>query len=183
MLIQGQYQSGSLVFPGSFNPVHDGHLAMADVASRRYAVTVQPEISIANVDKPDIDDADLRRRLARVQRIGIPLVTRAARFLEKAACFPGCRFIIGADTALRLNDPAYANHCPRQRDDCIAKIQRHGCRFVVFGRLIGHTFQDATTLPLCQNLLAICDLVPESDFRIDISSTQLRSTRPDQSPP
>lgn len=174
MLIQGDYIAGSLVFPGSFNPLHDGHVGMATVASARYGVAVQPELSIANVDKPDVDSASLSRRLAQVQVLGSPLVTRAALFADKATLFPGCRFVVGADTALRLSDPSYAGGDPRQLDRMLAKVAVMDCRFVVFGRLVEGKFRDAEALPLCERLKSLCDFVGEAEFRVDVRSQDLR---------
>ncbi|HND56251.1 MAG TPA: hypothetical protein PLV92_27730, partial [Pirellulaceae bacterium] len=44
-----------LVFPGAFNPLHDGHRHMAKWASDHLGQPVAFELSIENVDKPPLD--------------------------------------------------------------------------------------------------------------------------------
>ena len=52
------------VLPGSFNPLHDGHLLLARVAEEMTGMTVAFEISVTNVDKPPLAAGDVRTRLA-----------------------------------------------------------------------------------------------------------------------
>ena len=52
------------VLPGSFNPLHGGHRGLARIASELLGVPVHFEISALNVDKPSLDAAEVRRRLA-----------------------------------------------------------------------------------------------------------------------
>ena len=61
---------------------------------------------------------------------------------------------------------------------CLAAIDRiagRGGRFLVFGRAADRDrFETLAAFDLPPSLLAICDEVRESDFRADVSSTQLR---------
>ena len=49
------------MLPGSFNPLHNGHLRMASVAERRLGRRVEFELSVTNVDKSTLDVAELRK--------------------------------------------------------------------------------------------------------------------------
>ena len=85
----------SALLPGSFNPLHDGHAALASVASRRLGLPVAFELSLANVDKPDLDEVEVLRRLAAFRGVAPVWITRAATFARKAELFPGCAFVVG----------------------------------------------------------------------------------------
>ena len=56
----------------------------------------------------------------------------------------------------------------------IAEIAARGCRFLVFGRQVSGCFCTLADLSLPAELVALCDPVPENEFRSDISSTELR---------
>jgi hypothetical protein len=166
-----------LLFPGAFNPVHRGHLQMAAVAERRVGQPLAWEISIANVDKPPLDFIAMRQRVQgiRFEDHDRPIaLTRAATFREKATLFPGATFVVGADTIARIAEPRYYDGDVSRRDEAMASIARHGCRFLVFGREGEGRFQTLGELALPPALAELCDEVPGSEFREDVSSTELR---------
>lgn len=98
--------------------------------------------------------------------------------MEKSRLFPGATFVVGVDTCLRIADAKYYGGSAELRQSAIAEIARHGCRFLVVGRLVGDTYQTVNDLSLRRSLRTICDGVPEEMFRLDISSTQLRRSSP-----
>ncbi len=67
-----------LVFPGAFNPLHQGHLEMAAVAERLAGERVTFELSMENVEKPPLDFVEIARRLEQFGERPC-LVTRARR--------------------------------------------------------------------------------------------------------
>ncbi|HEY1412382.1 MAG TPA: hypothetical protein VGF36_09580, partial [Rhodopila sp.] len=91
-----------LVLPGSFNPVHDGHVSLARVAEEVRQRPATFEISVTNVDKPALTGETVRVRIAQFAGKRPLELTRAPTFLEKSRLFPGATFVIGADTAERL---------------------------------------------------------------------------------
>ncbi len=165
------------VFPGAFNPPHQGHLGMAAEAERRLGGPVAWEVSIANVDKPPLDYISIRERLAGLRREDdkrMAALTCSPTFREKAELFPGVVFVVGADTLLRIGDEHYYGDDDRGRDAAIAAIAQQGCRFLVFGREVAGRFQTLADLAIPAPLRMICDEVPAADFREDVSSTALR---------
>jgi nicotinamide mononucleotide (NMN) deamidase PncC len=162
-----------VLFPGAFNPVHTAHRRMAAIASERCGSPIVFELSIANVDKPPLDFVEINERLSQFPDETV-LLTRAPTFVEKAALAPGCIFVVGADTVARIGDPKYYGNSVADRDSAIAAITNAGCRFLVFGRVNDDRFVTLSEINLAPALRAICDEIGETDFRDDISSTQLR---------
>lgn len=163
-----------LLFPGAFNPRHHGHRRMADIAAQREHAQVEYEISIENVDKPELDYCEIADRLGQFEPDERVWLTRADRFDVKARLFPGVTFVVGADTVRRIAHPKYYGGSPDQRDAAIAQIAERRCRFLVFGRRAGERFETVAELDLPPALAALCRAVPEADFREDISSTEIR---------
>ena len=167
----------AVLLPGSFNPLHDGHLRMAEVAERMVQAPVAFELSVENVDKPSLTVADVCRRLRRFAWRAPVWLTRAPRFVQKAALFPRAAFIVGVDTAERLVAPAYYGGSEEQMRQALGAIGASGCRFLVAGRLGKNgAFQSLCHVGIPAEYRDLfCD-IPETDFRLDISSTVLRAT-------
>lgn len=172
--LAGHSSFRSAVLPGSFNPLHHGHTGLAAAAGRRLGVPVAFELSVANVDKPDLGAAEVERRVAQFAAVGPVWVTRAATFAEKAELFPGAAFVVGYDTAVRLVDCRYYADDAGRRDAALARIVAAGCRVVVGGRVdaagVFRTWDAAAGL-YPELFLPLT----ESDFRTDVSSTALRA--------
>lgn len=171
----------SLVFPGAFNPLHAGHLQMAEIAERRIGSSAAWELSITNVDKPPLDFLSIDERVEALRREDenrLIALTRAPTFIEKANLFPGATFVVGVDTIERAAEPRYYGGDAMLRDAALAEIARLGCRFLVFGREVNGKFMTLGDLNLPVELHRICDEVPPGEFREDVSSTNLRKGAP-----
>jgi hypothetical protein len=165
-----------LLLPGSFNPLHEGHRTLAWVASRRSGAPAAFELTVVNADKPPLVDEEVRRRLAQFAWRAPVWLTRAPTFTEKARLFPGAVFVVGADTAARIVAPRFYGDDAAGRDAALAEFHGRGCRFLVAGRAdSGGRFVGLEDLDLPAAHRDLFADIPEAEFRLDVSSTQLRA--------
>jgi hypothetical protein len=159
------------ILSGSFNPWHDGHRTLAAVVERWLSAPVHYELSRANVDKPELDESEVQRRIAQFSGAAPIWVTRAPTFAEKAKLFPGAAFAVGFDTAVRMLDPKYAGS-EAGRDAALRTILECECRVIVGGRIdAGGTFREWSYAGAFAELF---EGIREAEFRVDLSSTELR---------
>lgn len=164
-----------LLLPGSFNPLHHGHLELAAAASRRAGRPAAFELSVVNVEKPPLDEEQVRRRAAQLTGRACLWLSRAPTFRDKARLFPGVTFVVGADTAARIVHPGYYGGDERQMRAALAEIRAQRCRFLVGGRLdAAGGFVLAEQLPLPEAFRDLFTGLGEDEFRRDLSSTDLR---------
>ena len=159
---------------GAFNPLHDGHRAMRADAEARLGQRVAYELCVANVDKPPLNHHDIASRLRQFGADEVVL-TSTPTFLAKARALGAVTFVVGADTIARIAEPRY--YKPGNvtaRDAAVAEITAIGCRFLVYGRNSPQGFTALPDIPLPKTLRELCIGVTEGDFRMDLSSTELR---------
>lgn len=167
------------VLAGSFNPLHAGHIELAGVAADVLAGAVAFELAVLNADKPPLDPAELRRRMAQFAWRQTVELTRAPTFVEKARLLPGVTFVVGADTVERIVHPRY--YAGRTEDllEALDEIAQHGCRFLVAGRVNDRgRFVTLSDVALPARFADLFTPIPEERFRRDISSTALRHCPP-----
>jgi hypothetical protein len=162
------------VMPGSFNPLHHGHTALAGAAAKRLGTDVHFELSVVNADKPELPSEEVEWRVRQFSRVGPVWLTRAPTFEAKADLFPGAAFVLGWDTAVRVIDPKYYSGTDG-RDAALRKLRARGCRLVVGGRVdTTGKFRVWDGGGLAEEFAALFVVLAEADFRADVSSTQLR---------
>jgi hypothetical protein len=165
----------AVLMPGSFNPLHHGHTTLAQIAAKRLGAPVAFELSVANVDKPELSSEEVHRRLEQFLDPSAVYVSRAPTFRTKAALFPGCVFVVGADTAARIVSPRYYGDDPTAVERALAEIVGHGCRFFVGGRVdVDGRFVDVGGVTIPADYRDLFQGLGEREFRVDISSTELR---------
>ncbi len=176
--ITGQASAGGpapqALLSGAFNPLHAGHEQLAQSAAALLGTPVAFELPVLNADKPPLGYAELERRLDQFRGRYPVVLSRAPLFVQKAALFPGCTFVLGFDTAVRLIDPRYYGS-ETERDAALTDIAAHGCSFLVAGRLKDGVFRTLADLELPPGLATMFRELPERLFRVDLSSSAIRS--------
>src|ERR1700693_5910908 len=125
----------AVLFPGSFNPMHEGHVWLARLAEELRQQPVAFEISVTNADKPPLAGETVRHRLAQFAWKSPVELTRAPTFVEKSRLFPGPLFVVGADTAERLFAPKYYGDDELRMHVALEEIAHSGCSFLVAVRI------------------------------------------------
>jgi hypothetical protein len=174
-LAPGETMPGIALLSGSFNPLHEGHRQMAEVAARRLGQPVYFELPLVNADKAAIDPAEAQRRLAQFAGWAPVILSRAPLFSQKIQFYPHSVFILGLDTATRLVELRFYHNDPAEMRAALQAIRTAGCRFLVAGRLVGDHFLTVRDTPLPNRFHELFESIPETEFRVDISSTLLRT--------
>jgi len=180
----------TMIFPGSFNPPHHGHVELAQRAldrmpvHKKQASLVLFELSLINVDKPPLEADAVVQRIQQFEQLDMKIdnwgivLTNAPLFSQKVELLNATSFCIGTDTLVRILDPKYYNDSSEQM---MSDIRAMNSTFYVGGRLeqkqktgefvTGQEQVDALPADLQERFV----LLP--NFRVDVSSSELRDRK------
>jgi nicotinic acid mononucleotide adenylyltransferase len=169
-------QDRVVVFPGSFNPIHFGHIRMFEMAREITGIDPIFEISILNIDKPSLSIYDIQSR--HDQLVNYPLIMTSGKFIaDKAKIirdnFPPLKtidgfdkridFVIGLDTWERFVNSPNRNLEPVLR---YHRVFYDNVGFIVFNRG-GKTID--------RDHYGFKNVTFIDGFNMDISSTKIRN--------
>jgi len=165
-----------LVFPGTFQPLHKGHLNIQKIAEETIGIPITFEISIFNIEKASLSYSEIEKILDQFRSGQNWVLTNAPRFDEKAAIFKQSTFILGMDTLLRLFDPKFYGSDQAMQSRLQVLIE-NDMRFMVFGRRIESHFMTLNDFLLPEAFKDRFIGISETEFREDISSSEIKIER------
>ncbi len=160
-----------ILFPGSFDPLHEGHLEIAREVNAKTGKDVVFAITDQHPDKGVLHQEVIQKRLEQFRwKNTVTLMGNLPFYLDKANAFPGFAFILGTDTLVRMLDQNYYKKFTVT--EMLQKFQELRTTFFVASRRNGEIVTLEHLLP---NIPAeFHGMFTQLSTVIDVSSTELR---------
>lgn len=162
-------------YSGSFNPIHEAHIAILNKAYKVLNKEIGFELSLSNVDKPPMDFIDINNRTNSLSKFGRVLITNSPKYIDKIKVIkkynPSIKeiiFIVGIDTWDRIFDEKYYSNFDEYSDfkNCLIDNKVHFLIFPRNGRNYADIQSNRRFIHFSNNLVDL-DMM-------DISSSQIR---------
>ena len=157
--------NGLALFPGAFNPPHDGHFWMAKEHQAIFHITINPP------HKPALTAAQMLQRAKMLEGFPRLFTQDDPLYLDKARRFPGAKILVGVDAVERMLDPKWGVEIAPMLEE----FRRLGIKFLVAdrefdGKVI--TLDDIKDAPkdLCERILRPAQ-------HLTMSSTKVREAQ------
>lgn len=173
------------LYPGSWAPLHAGHLNIAQYVERVYNTCVLFELCKTTYDKGKLTKNAIDERVSQFHNLGRKVVvTDNSSFVRKSlnasfylpsagfSCLSNVHkfFVVGYDSISRIDDKKYYFDSEVEKNRCIQIIKDNGWKFLVFPR------KGLLTENLSPEIAELCIFHREYQ-ETDISSTQIREAK------
>lgn len=172
--------SNAIIYPMSANPLHRGHINIAKYIQEVEGKEVVCLISTNHPEKGQLDKEEAIRRLSQFYALGpVILYNQSGMYIDMAAMFKGCSFIIGVDVLKKLFSGKYLGESEERESNIEAMMQKilsYGTKFYIVGRnLKGLGWVSAMDAIKFWAPTEYKDLFIPVLYRDDVSSTELRN--------
>lgn len=154
--------NGLVLFPGAFNPPHEGHYWMAKEHQATFHITINPP------HKPALTVGEMLQRAKMLEGFPVLFTKDDPLYLDKARRFPGAKILVGVDAMERMLEPKWGVEV----GPLLQEFRQLGIKLLVADRELNGkvmTLDDLKNAPedICQRILRPAQ-------HLGMSSTKIR---------